>query len=438
MAGEEQAPEQIVVPQATVPVPEGLPLGMEESRLESIWDSFSAVWDYGVFGVDMGKFGIALVILMVFLAIRRLFTRMVLKRLERYTARTTNKLDETLIKALREPVSFVPVVLGVFFAFDYLDLRGTLAMIGNNITRSLIIILLFWGFYRMVEPLSFLLGRVERVFTSAMVSWLIKAIKVLIAFLGAATILELWGIEIGPILAGLGLFGVAVALGAQDLFKNLIAGLLILVERRFSIGDWVRVDGVVEGTVESIGFRSTSIRRFDLAPVYVPNAQMSDGAVTNFSRMTHRRVYWVIGVEYRTTVDQLKFIRDEIERYIVESGDFVPKEKSSLFVRIDSFNASSIDILLYCFADTRAWGRWLEIKEQLAYRIMNIIKESGTGFAFPSQSLYIESLPGETPEPFSPPAGDGVTIEGASPVRKAASKKSRVKKSPAKSARRKS
>ena len=122
-----------------------------------------------------------------------------------------------------------------------------------------------------------------------MMDWLVKAVKAVLFFIGVATVLDVWGIKIGPIIAGFGLFGVAVALGAQDLFKNLISGILILGERRFMRGDWIKVDGVVEGTVENIGFRSTLVRRFDLAPVYVPNAKLSDGSVTNFSKMTFRR-----------------------------------------------------------------------------------------------------------------------------------------------------
>jgi len=95
-------------------------------------------------------------------------------------------------------------------------------------------------------------------------------------FLGFATVLQVWGIQVGPILAGLGLFGVAVALGAQDLFRNLIGGLCVLIEKRFKVGDWIMVDGVVEGTVEHIGFRSTKVIRFDLSPVFVPNQKLSD------------------------------------------------------------------------------------------------------------------------------------------------------------------
>jgi MscS family membrane protein len=237
-----------------------------------------------------------------------------------------------------------------------------------------------------------------------MMDWLVKAIKIVIAFVGVAAVLEIWGIQVGPILAGLGLFGVAVALGAQDLFKNLIAGILIIAERRFNKGDWVRVDSVVEGTVEQIGFRSTMVRRFDKAPVFVPNTKLADNAVTNFSAMTHRRIYWHIGVEYSTTIEQLRTIRDNIETYVLSSDQFAHPPEVSTFVRIDKFSDSSIDIMLYCFTRTTDWGTWLEIKEQLAYHIKDVIESAGTGFAFPSTSLYVESLPGDAPEVFVPPS----------------------------------
>ena len=275
--------------------------------------------------------------------------------------------------------------------------------IADNLIRSLIIITIFWSFFRLVEPFSFLFKGLESAFSREMVEWLMKAIKAAFAFIGAAAILETWGIQVAPLLAGLGIFGVAVALGAQDLFKNLIAGLLIIAEKRFGNGDWIKVDGVVEGTVEKIGFRSTRVRRFDQAPVQVPNSQLSDQAVTNFSMMTHRRIYWTIGVEYRTTVDQLRQIRDGIEDYVVNNPDFVDPSEISTFVRIDQFSDSSIDIMLYCFTVTTNWGDWLEIKETLAYKIKDIVEAAGTGFAFPSRSLYLESMPSDQPEVFVPP-----------------------------------
>ena len=373
-------------------------------KLREFWLLVVDVWRHGLYGVDIGKIVVALAILTGFLVIRRMFTHFIVNRIKHWTRGTDTEFDDQIVQALEKPIRFVPVVMGVFFSAEYLELTGLMATVTGNLERSLIVFVIFWSFYNAAQPLSLLFRRLEEALTHSLVEWLIKTIKILIVFIGGATILEIWGIRVAPLIAGLGLFGVAVALGAQDLFKNLIAGILVLAERRFLKGDWIKVDGVVEGTVEKIGFRSTLVRRFDKAPVHVPNANLSDSAVTNFSRMTHRRIYWKIGVEYRTTVDQLKLIRDQIESFVLGSEDFAHPPEVATFVRIDAFNDSSIDIMLYCFTRTTDWGEWLEIKEGLAYQIKEIVEGAGSGFAFPSQSIYVESLPSDRPEVFVPPS----------------------------------
>ncbi len=372
-------------------------------KLKQFYFLVQDVWKNGLLGIDIGHFIVAVLIFFAFILLRRLFARFIISRIKAVTKRTKTVIDDDMLEALEKPVQFIPVVLGVFFASEYLPIYGEFEIIANKSVRSLIVFVIFWGLVNLIKPMSFLLRRFEKIFTSSMVDWLLKAIRVTFIFIGAATILEIWGIKIGPILAGLGLFGIAVALGAQDLFKNLISGVLVIAEKRFNIGDWIRVDGVVEGTVESIGFRSTLVRRFDKAPVFVPNSKLSDHAVINFSSMTHRRIYWKIGVEYRTTVKQLRQIRDSIEQYILESEYFAKPPKVPMFVRIDRFSDSSIDIMVYCFTKTTEWGKWLEIKEKLAYRIKEIVEEAGSAFAFPSQSLYVETLPTEVAEVFVPP-----------------------------------
>ena len=122
----------------------------------------------------------------------------------------------------------------------------------------------------------------------------------------------------------------------------------------------------------------------------VPNFNFAENAVTNFSNMKSRRIYWTIGLEYRTTHDQLRKIRDEIEKYLTDNGNFVKSTEQPLFVRIEKFSDSSIDLLVYCFATTTNWGEWLEIKENLAFEIKGIVEKNDAGFAFPSQSIYIE------------------------------------------------
>ena len=374
--------------------------------MTEFWNLVVDVWQHGVIGIDVGRMAAALGIFLVFLMLRGLLTRFLMGWLRMMTKRTPWTLDDQILAAIEPPVRFVPVVMGLFFAFQVLKLVGTPDQMASNLVRSLIAFTIFWALYRAVDPLSVLLHRLDRIFSTELVEWMARAIRVLVFIIGAAAVLEIWGIKVGPIIAGFGLIGVAVALGAQDLFKNLIAGLLILAEKRFHKGDWIHVEGVVEGHVETIGFRSTMVRRFDKAPVMVPNSQLSDTAVINFTAMTHRRIKWLIGVEYRTSVDQLRQIRDQVAAYIDETPDFAPKTDVSTFVRIDSFGDSSINIMVYCFTLTTKWGEYLEIKERLAYKVMDIVHGAGAAFAFPSQSIYVESLPGDdAPEIFQPPAG---------------------------------
>jgi MscS family membrane protein len=377
-----------------------------ESLIE-FWAIVVDVWNNAAFGTSFGRIVAGVGAFAVFLVVRRLFARFVISRLKRLSVRTATEIDDYTIDALEKPLRFVSIVFGFFIATEVLQLEGSSDVIAAKLTRSLVTLSLFWGVISLIQPLSFLMGRLRDLFSKTMVAWLVKAIKILFIFIGAAAILDVWGIEIGPILAGLGLFGLAGALAAQDLLKNLLSGVLVLAERRFQVGDWIRVDGVVEGTVEAIGFRSTAVRQFDKALAQVPNAELADNAVINFSEMTHRRIYWKIGVIYGTTVDQLRYIRDQIEAYVLGSDDFAKPPEVSTFVRIDSFGDSSIDIMLYCFTKTTVWGEWLVIKEQLAYRIKEIVAESKSDFAFPSSSLYVESLPGDQPEVFQPPAGSG-------------------------------
>lgn len=384
---------------------------MNTQDLQDFWTLVVDVWRNGVAGVNISESLEALGVLLVFFILRGLIAKFLIGWLRRMAASTKWSIDDEVVDAIAPPLRAIPVVIGIFVAANYMNFEGVVYEVSQDITRTLIIIVIFWTMLRALLPLSRAFHRLERVLSRELIEWIMKALRVAVFLVGAASVLQIWGIQIAPIIAGAGLFGVAVALGAQDLFKNLIAGILILAEKRFKKGDWIRVDGVVEGVVEAIGFRSTIVRRFDKAPVMVPNAQLSDTAVTNFTGMTYRRIYWHIGVEYRTNIDQLREIREKIGDFIVEDEDFVDAKDASTFVRIDKFGASSIDILVYCFTKTTRWGEWLEVKEKLAYKIMEIVEEAGSGFAFPSTSIYIESLPADRPEPFVPPGRDKASSE---------------------------
>ena len=349
---------------------------------------FSEVWEKGILGIDIFQILIGLGIFLIFLLFRGFISKIIINRLKKIAKKTTNKLDDTFVQAMEGPARFFPIVIGFFIASYYLEFSPESQSFINNINKSLITILIFWLIHQFVQPVSYLLGGLEKLLTKELIGWIVKSLKILIFILGAAAVLELWGIKIGPIIAGLGLFGVAVALGAQDLFKNLISGILVLVEKRFKVDDWIIVEGIIEGIVERIGFRSTAVRKFDKSLAIIPNFQFAENAVINISETTNWIISWVITLQYNTTVEQLKKIRDEIEKYIMTHEDY--KISLGHAVRVDKFSDSSIDMYIRCFTVTDDWDEWLKVKERLAIEIKQIVEKNNASFAFPSQSIYVE------------------------------------------------
>ncbi len=349
---------------------------------------FFSVWSKGFYGIDIFQILIGIGIFFIFLIFRGIISKVIIKRLEAITKRTTNKLDDTFVHAMEGPARFLPIVLGFFIASYYMSFADEGRAIVDTINRTLITILIFWVIHQIIEPISYILSGLDKMLTRELVGWIIKSLKILIFILGLAAVLELWGIKIGPIIAGLGLFGVAVALGAQDLFKNLISGILVLVEKRFKIGDWILVEGIIEGIVEKIGFRSTVLRKFDKSLAIIPNFQFAENAVINISETTNWRIDWAITLQYDTTVEQLKKIRNEIEGHINKNDDF--DKAVGVAVRVEKFSDSSIDMRVRCFTASNSFSTWLEVKEKLAIEIKQIVEGNKAAFAFPSQSIYIE------------------------------------------------
>ena len=376
------------------------------SSVNEFLDLFSDVWTSGLFGVNVSEIIIGLIIFLIFYVLRSFFARFVIGRLHKIVKKTKTDIDNVVIEVIEGPLKFLPIVIGFFIATSYIEFNADIIILIEKINRTFITIFIFWLLLQLIVPFSFVIKKFEEQLTTALIDWTLKGLKILVIIIGIVAVLELWGIKVGPIIAGLGLLGVAVALGAQDLFKNLISGIMILMERRFKIGDVIHIAGEAEGIVEQIGFRSTLIRQFDSNLVMVPNFKFAERSVTNSSRRINRRIRWIIGLEYRTTVEQLKNMRNQIKEFIDKDKNFKNDDKSyfsSSYVRIDSFSDSSIDMLVQCFTNVTNWNEYIKVKETLAITIKEIVENEKAGFAFPSQSLYLESLPGNIPEVFIPP-----------------------------------
>jgi len=362
------------------------------SLINEFLDLSKEVFNNGIFGISLYNFGIFVLSIIFAILIRSFFASLIVSKLKKMIKKTSNTIDDSLFDSLIPPIKLLPVVL-VFLSIGlYYDIQSTFGLYLQKINKTLTTLFIFWLLHQSLIPLSNFFYKFEEILSKAFTMWLIRSIKYLILFLGAVAILEVWGIKVGPVIAGLGLFGVAIALGAQDLFKNLISGIMILLERRFQIGDVINLPGHCEGTVEHIGFRSTLIRKFDSTPMTIPNHIFAEAPILNYSNRTNRRINWVIGLEYNSTLDQIKSFTLIISQYIKNSNDFLVNENFKSFVRLDKFNDSSVDILVYCFTATNDWEEFLKIKENLALKFKQEVEKIGLNFAYPSQSVYIENL----------------------------------------------
>ena len=350
------------------------------------------VWSTGFLGIDLGSIISSLLVLLAAFLLRGLIISVILNSLGKLAQSTESQIDDEILNALKKPIGFIPITIALYICTLILPISGLVGDIATNIVRAFVIFTIFSALSNAVKPIFAALSTSSWL-TASMQMWLERASRFIVWVIGFAIILDIFGIQIGPLVAGLGLFSVAVALGAQDFFKNLIAGILIIGEHRFQPGDRIEVTGQLHGIVESIGFRSTVIRTFDTAPMTIPNKDLSDVKVINHGEMINRRLDWTINLLYSTSVEQLETIRSSIKEYILESSNFVSDPELDPVVRVIELGASSIDIRIVAYSDPVGFADFNKIKEDLIFKIMNIVKKNNSEFAYPSTSLYVESMP---------------------------------------------
>ena len=346
-------------------------------------------WNEGIRGFGIGEIIICLVIIFTSWLLGKFLSNKLIDWLSKKADQTENELDDQIIESLRSPLGLIPIVFGFYLITFYLPLQGSIDFFATNLVKMLVIFTIFSALANLVGPLLSLLN--SKFMTEAMKDWLRRTIEVVIWIIAVAMILDIWGIQIGPIVAGLGLFGVALALGAQDVFKNIFAGIFILSENRFQKGDRIRIGNTLHGIVDHIGFRSTTVKLFDSSPVFVPNADLSDAQVVNHQMMEVRRLDWTINLTYSTKIEQFKKICADIEVYIKDEKNLPVDLTKDNFVKVSELGSSSIDLRLVCHTDPIAFADFCDLKESLIFTIIEAVESNGSEFAFPTQSIYLEN-----------------------------------------------
>ena len=352
---------------------------------------FTETGKYRLFEINVSNIILAVIVFLLFFYSRSLFSKIIFKKISFLLKFKNKKQRETFYQNVKMSLDLFSVTIGFFFSSTFIVGSEKIELFLKNVNISLFTIFLFLFFSQIIQPLFLRIKNIEKILTRDLLDWIVSATKIIIFFLGLTAVLELWGIRVGPVIAGLGLFGVAVALGAQDLFKNLISGILVLIEKRFKKGDVIIIENIIEGSVEKIGFRSTAIRKFDKSLCFIPNFQFAENAVTNVTKISNRRINWIIGLEYKSSTSQLRSICKDIEQKITNNKtDFFVSKSTPVIIKINEFAASSIDILVRCFANTNDYEKFLEVKDNLAIDIKQIVEKRKASFAFPSQSIYVE------------------------------------------------
>jgi MscS family membrane protein len=282
----------------------------------------------------------------------------------------------------------------------------------SKIFAILYIVLIALILYRITNTIAFI--KMERMKKSAVlknevINLSIKVINGVIILLAIIAILKVIGVDLTAVLSGLGIAGAAVVFAAKDSIANIFGSVAILAGDIFEQGDWIQ-SGDVDGTVVEIGLRATTIRTFDNALISVPNFELSNSPVKNWTRRRiGRRIKMNIGVTYASDFDNIKQAIEEIKEMLkshpgianeytsflnsdrhaklVSVEDFKGIKRTTL-VYMDEFADSSINILLYCFSRTVIWNEWLEVKEDIMFKIADILKKNHLEFAYPTMTIH--------------------------------------------------
>lgn len=301
---------------------------------------------------------------------------------------------------VKKPLEFIFVIGGIFVAGFYIEPPAAWgwAPVGEfgvrTVVKDLLYIMLVYGVVWLGMKLAEYLGLIfshrasstDSKLDDQLVPFLVDILKVLVAIIGVFIVLsDVFQVNVATLIAGLGVGGIALALASKDSLENLLGSFTIFFDQPFKVGDFVNFGGVT-GAIEKVGFRSTRIRTADKTFVTVPNRNIINSELDNFSERTHRRSRFEIGLTYDTNAQQIKSITKDILEVLMSNALIA----NDPIVRFTTFGDSSLNILVQYLTFTKEYQAYLEMNERINFQIMEIVYKYGASFAFPSQSIYIE------------------------------------------------
>ena len=329
-------------------------------------------------------FAIVLSTMMVNFVVRRGFDRLYAK-----AESTTTIWDDALLASVRKPLRLMIWVVGVGWAAEMIAKQSASGFeeIINPLRYVLVLGILVYFLVRFIREVE--KGLVHNGSDATTTHAVGKLLRVSVIVTAVLSILQTLGISISGILAFGGFGGIAVGFAAKDLLANFFGGLMIYLDRPFALGDWIRSpDREIEGTVESIGWRLTVIRTFDMRPLYIPNSVFANIAVENPSRMKNRRIYETIGVRYEDAALLAKIVED-VETMLRADADI--DQDQTMMVNFNEFADSSLNFFIYTFTRTTNWVEFHQVKQRVLLDVFGIIESHGAECAFPTSTVHLDA-----------------------------------------------
>jgi MscS family membrane protein len=344
--------------------------------------------------------GVELFVIVLLTVFGAYFVRRTVVSLKKRAERSQSPWDDTFFAALQGPARTLVWVVGLTFAIERASVGLDIQAIFAPLRAALVVATITWALIRFINRVQRRMMREAgpKDLDLTTIEAIARLIRITVLITSGLIILQTLGFSVSGVLAFGGLGGIAVGFAAKDLLSNFFGGLMIFLDRPFGVGDWVRSpDRDIEGTVESLGWRLTTIRTFDLRPLYVPNATFLSIAVENPSRMSHRRIFETIGIRYDDAA-QLNAIVTDVEAMLNDHPEI--DSNQTLMVYFNAFGASSLDFFIYCFTRTTVWTEYHRIKQDVLFKVYDVVNQHGADVAFPTQTLHLQVEPEQsTPMP---------------------------------------
>ncbi len=352
------------------------------------WQNILNTINRDFLGISFGQYGLAFLVILISLVFKNSLAWLISGSLKKITARTKTSLDDKLLEATKKPLGYLVMAVGIRVALGNLIEHDGLF----NCANSLIVAAVIWVLLRAADVISeffqSLAAKTETKFDDQLVPLGRKALKIFIVLCGAIAVATAFDQmdKFGTLLAGLGLGGLAFALAAKDTVANIFGAIMIYVDRPFQIGDLILADGQ-KGVVEDIGLRSTKIRTASKTLISIPNGNLANMTIDNFSKMPKRRVYITVGVTYESTPDQMEKAVEAIKNILRTNADV---HQEFFLVNFTDFADSSLDIMVYYYTKTTVWAEHMEVRQEINLAIMRTLEDLGMEIAFPSRTVYLK------------------------------------------------